>query len=210
MNQRFRQDIHAVVESRDLILCDLAADQFYLLPEVIARSNAVSTCVAGIALEREGAVLLAEAGLVEEGDPPAQVPIRPVSREICPSPLEYRGRIGVGRWSALCAAGIEAAWRLCFRRFEAAPDGGAYHDRARIAAELGALEFMLRLVPGIRRCLPRALLIRAFMRRRGIRLALIFAVRVEPFEAHCWLIAGDTVIGDRLDYIAGFIPVAQL
>lgn len=210
MDQRFRQGVYAVVESRDLILCDLPADQFYLLPEMVAGSDTAATFVSGLPLASDGVALLAEAGLIEKGGSPARAPIIRARREICPSPLEHRGPVGAARWRDFCVAGIEAAYRLRVRRFEAAPGGVARRDGTSLAVELGALEYMLRLVPGVRRCLPRALVIRAFLRRRGLRLTLIFAVRADPFEAHCWLMDDDAVVGDRLDYIAGYIPVAQL
>lgn len=57
------------------------------------------------------------------------------------------------------------------------------------------------------RCLADALIIRRRLKREGYGAALIFGVRLMPFEAHCWLQRGGTILNDYHDHVALFTPV---
>lgn len=56
-------------------------------------------------------------------------------------------------------------------------------------------------------CLAQSLLIRRQMQQSGYGAALVFGVRLLPFQAHCWLQRGVTVLDDHHEHVAQFTPV---
>lgn len=66
------------------------------------------------------------------------------------------------------------------------------------------------LVPIPPKCLPDSLALRDWLGRAGLRPKLIFAVRLDPFGAHCWLQSGTLVLNDSADAVAAFTPVLVL
>jgi hypothetical protein len=67
---------------------------------------------------------------------------------------------------------------------------------------------MRPFVPMLSRCLPHALLLRAYLRILGHRSVLVIGVRLFPFEAHSWVQAGDVVLTDDLDLVAAYSIIA--
>ncbi|KRB42555.1 lasso peptide biosynthesis B2 protein [Phenylobacterium sp. Root700] len=59
--------------------------------------------------------------------------------------------------------------------------------------------------PGV--CLYRSFFLLRHLRRRGLHAVWMFGVRTWPFEAHCWLQLGDTVLDDTVDHTAGYTPI---
>ncbi|MFN7166777.1 MAG: lasso peptide biosynthesis B2 protein [Pannonibacter sp.] len=56
-------------------------------------------------------------------------------------------------------------------------------------------------------CLPRSLLLLAYLALRGVRADLVFGVRLSPFMAHCWVQQGRTVLNDHLENTASFTQI---
>jgi hypothetical protein len=63
-------------------------------------------------------------------------------------------------------------------------------------------------VPRLSRCLPNSLALLHFLRRRNCSGQLVFGVRTHPFEAHCWVQTGTTVLNDTLDHVLWYTPIA--
>lgn len=63
------------------------------------------------------------------------------------------------------------------------------------------------LVPMAPACLADSLAMRVWLTRRRLACQLVLAVRLEPFEAHCWIEAGGVVLNDAPERIAAFVPV---
>ena len=63
-------------------------------------------------------------------------------------------------------------------------------------------------VPIASSCLGDSLALRRWLARRGHGCALVFATRLEPFAAHCWIEADGVVLNDTPERIATFAPVA--
>ena len=76
-----------------------------------------------------------------------------------------------------------------------------------IAAVARRFAGLLPWVPFQGDCLFRALLLQAVLRRRGIAATLVVGVQTWPFEAHAWVQAGDLVLDDGIDHVAGFTPI---
>lgn len=56
-------------------------------------------------------------------------------------------------------------------------------------------------------CLHRAYLLLTMLRRAGCDASWVFGVRTYPFEAHCWLQIGATVLDDPLTRLAAYEPL---
>jgi hypothetical protein len=56
-------------------------------------------------------------------------------------------------------------------------------------------------------CLHRAFLLLSQLRAGGCDAAWVFGVRTYPFEAHCWLQIGDTVLDDPIGRLAAYQPL---
>ena len=56
-------------------------------------------------------------------------------------------------------------------------------------------------------CLFRSFMLLSFLRMAGFDASWVFGVRTWPFQAHCWLQAGDMVLDDAADRVATFTPI---
>jgi hypothetical protein len=61
--------------------------------------------------------------------------------------------------------------------------------------------------PGPAKCLVRSFLLLRHLRRHGLDARWVFAVRTWPFEAHCWIQAGQTVLNDARDRLEAYAPI---
>ena len=64
-----------------------------------------------------------------------------------------------------------------------------------------------RFVPIRPRCLPDSLALLASLARRRVTADLVFGVRVNPFNAHCWVQSGDIVLNDAVDNATLHTPI---
>lgn len=67
-----------------------------------------------------------------------------------------------------------------------------------------------RMAPWLPRqglCLMRSLQQRLYLQSRGLSAAWVFGVRTWPFEAHCWLQAGDSVLDDTPEHAGAYSPI---
>lgn len=59
-------------------------------------------------------------------------------------------------------------------------------------------------------CLPRSIALARTMIATGIAPDLVLGVKLRPFEAHCWVQHGDTLVGEDLGAISPFTPIFVL
>jgi hypothetical protein len=78
---------------------------------------------------------------------------------------------------------------------------------AALLAEAGRFARMAPWLPHAGLCLMRSLQQRLYLAARGHGVAWVFGVRTWPFEAHCWLQAGDVVLDDAPGRVRGFTPI---
>jgi hypothetical protein len=76
-----------------------------------------------------------------------------------------------------------------------------------LVAQVQAFRRLLPWAPFQGVCLYRSFFLLAFLRRRGLDARWVFGVRTWPFEAHCWLQAGEVVLDDTLDHVRPFTPI---
>ncbi|SEJ92117.1 Transglutaminase-like superfamily protein [Sphingobium sp. AP50] len=64
-----------------------------------------------------------------------------------------------------------------------------------------------RILSNRDRCLAHSIALRWRLEREGHGAALVFGVRLFPFQAHCWLQRGVTVLNDHHEHVAQYTPV---
>jgi hypothetical protein len=198
----------------DIVVLDARTSAYFCLA---AASGSVRTGPAGIAFDDpELADQFAEAGLLASAPPPPSPAPSPSPRHDFRS--EAAGSVRIGDLSV-----ILAAWLTMFvsyhlvdfnglisqeRRRDPVSDAGApTEDIRRLVA---AFERVLPWLPFQAVCLYRALLLKRVLRWRGAGARLVFGVRTWPFQAHCWLQIGDTVLDDAAERLNGFFPIMEV
>lgn len=84
--------------------------------------------------------------------------------------------------------------------------GGPAHQGVieRLAARFLSAQ---RLTPAAPVCLPDSLALLTYLFSRGASGDLVIAVSDPPFQAHCWVQAGDLVLNSPLDLARSFTPI---
>ncbi len=120
----------------------------------------------------------------------------------------------VGTFAALVSADYALRhaplWRIIRRISPHAPQFGTAY-RADLVTTAWALAERFRAIrpwfPRNYLCLFDSLALTLLLRRRGIRASWIFAVREDPFAAHCWVQYGDLVLNEHLDRTRVYTPI---
>lgn len=84
-----------------------------------------------------------------------------------------------------------------------------FHEEE-FAALVGTARRARPWVPFEGECLQRSFQLRRFLGSQGAAVDWVFGVRTWPFAAHCWLQAGDLVVGDRLNRVGRFTPIMRV
>ncbi|CDO35964.1 lasso peptide biosynthesis B2 protein [Novosphingobium sp. KN65.2] len=63
------------------------------------------------------------------------------------------------------------------------------------------------LVTPLRNCLSRSLALAGTLRASGHACELVIGVAINPFQAHAWVQAGDTLLNDSLERVRQFTPI---
>jgi len=203
--------IHIACVDGDVVLLDAATDRYACLPACDAReirSGYAARCWDQGPLVAE----LAAAGYLMPSDEP------PGERRSLPTPCELDLHMLDGDVPALTVpdltttalAGVRTAWRLAAQRpmHWLRPRGaGTPRPDEAVALARRFTEAQLHL-PFLARCLPRSLALFDFLARRACPAQLVFGVRTHPFEAHCWVQAGNIVLNDTLSRVRWYTPIA--
>ena len=112
-----------------------------------------------------------------------------------------RARPLQGRWPVRRCVSAVRSWK---QRLPSAP---VFAD-TRLGAHVASFQTWSTLfITTHDACLPRSLVLLAYLALRGIPADLVFGVRLSPFMAHCWAQYGHTVLNDHLENTAAFAPV---
>jgi hypothetical protein len=102
-------------------------------------------------------------------------------------------------------------WRSSFREllYEATRERPRGADTSPISIQRDAQAFdqLMPFVPFQGECLFRSRLLLAYLRTEGRDATWVFGVRTRPFQAHCWLQLGDTVLDDAAERLCGYVPI---
>lgn len=213
--------IHTARIDEDLVILDLRSDSYFCAPKAFADSNAPAEPGAGLSLEVQTAFRAAGVE-VPRGwralDPPKLMAAR---RDT----FDRDGAEVGGDLNVRLEASLRPAWR-CARRVSVqclfdfphrsvrSLTGGLAEARAKLgrpSTDLGAwvraFEAWSPWWPYQGACLYRAYVRLKFLHAGGHDANWVFGVRLWPFQAHCWLQAGDLVIGDRIHRVRAFTPI---
>ncbi len=106
--------------------------------------------------------------------------------------------------------GLPYAWS----RFGRQKDVRLSALRAGTARELDELAYRFdavgRMVGALNHCGPFSLAIAGACLAAGLKVDLVLGVKLRPFQAHAWAVAGRTLISDRLSTVSQFTPIAIL
>lgn len=201
---------HLVRVEADIVILDVCGDAYHCLP------GAAATLEVGADGRITGPDPAILSGLVEAGVATAQAPA-------CPRrPIPRAARELVSHPSSRPSEVVRAGWALALSTVafrgrslaslaaddSACPDQDPV-DEVRLARLVGAARAARPWVPFEGECLQRAFQLRRFLAGRGLAVDWIFGVRTWPFGAHCWLQAGDLVVGDRLDRVGRYTPIMR-
>ena len=78
-------------------------------------------------------------------------------------------------------------------------------DRAR--AQVAVFDTLRPWWPQNYRCLYDSLALLVFLAASDLFPTWVFGVQEEPFEAHCWVQAGEVVLNDSLESVSAFTPI---
>lgn len=210
--------VHAVAIEADLVFLDLRADAYACLADVGSRVDFDPSRRWLRVADRALAAELASQGLIVATPAPPRVTPRPWSgppgRSVLPEtsePLRAEDLTEMARslWDLFRAyrgrplpALLAAAAPPCAA---APPD-----PTAALLADVGRFHRWSPYAPVSGKCLLRSFLLLRGLRRAGHDAQWVFGVSTWPFMAHCWLQAGDTVLDDTFERVAGYTPILVL
>jgi len=203
---RLAPDIHAVRSGRDLILLDLAADDYLCLPECgpLEVSGGVVRGPLDTLLRLAAEELLAP-DHAPASDRPAP-PALPRTSLSLPDQVRLTPRdlaTFAGIW--LDAAGRRPTLETLAARMRGRR--GRRDDPAAIAARVELFNRLLPLAPRTGACLLQAELLLRFLNAADLDADWVFGVRTWPFLAHCWLQIGDVCVSQAADTLTIYRPI---
>lgn len=212
--------IHCCLRDNTPIFLDLTANRYFQLGD--EASQAFLALVQGAAIAEDQAACLRrlEAGglleqVAQDAEPVAVIVTRHAlpAREIAGKPgtialallllvlpllLVTRLRLRLFPISVLQQAGRRRLHGLAKRPLVSMPSFVAAFDLAGL------------ILSRADRCLERSLVMRDLLVLSGHCADLVLGVATRPFGAHCWVQQGDLLIGDSIERVSFFQPIAVL
>lgn len=208
---RLRPDVYAADVCGDLVFLDAASNHYSCL----SRDDAlgVSRAFNGIATPADADLIeeVAEAGLIEESNHTSQF-AQPKST----ATADYNDfapvapRPGFLAILSIALAAVQAAFALRFqrpKRWLARRRCATQVALTHVCALAATFERIRPIVPKSGRCLPKSMMMLAFLRRHGVDADWVFGVQTFPFEAHCWVEYQGVVLSDTLEHVRWYTPI---
>ena len=199
--------VYAAVVEADLVLLDVASDAYLCLPDGASMLGGDPSGALRPGTLRDA---LRAAGLVCEAPGPAvTTPAKPRRSVI--------HEVGGFRPDARVLAAATGAV-LDVRQARRRKGVGAYlavaGETGRLGRDQAGVEDAARRfwalspwLPIEGECLVRSALLVSFLRRMGLAADWVFAVRLWPFSAHCWVQVGDVCLNDDAERLVPFTPI---
>ncbi|PIB92434.1 hypothetical protein CSW62_13195 [Caulobacter sp. FWC2] len=202
--------VHAVRIASDIVFLDIASDAYLCLADA-AQYLRLGPGGRIEADPPQAATDLLEAGLLaSQGAGTRHIAPAPVVRGLEPA----KAALSAGAVGAAIAANARAAHAIRHLSFvEILALAGTLSEEVLVGPSAALIEDcsrFARMAPWLPReglCLMRSLQQRLYLARRGLSAAWIFGVRTWPFEAHCWLQAGDVVLDDTPEHAGSYTPI---
>lgn len=213
MSLRFSSRTFAACCGEDLILLDTKAGSYACLPGC-APLVGLSPGNSSVAIfDKDLAEGLMQIGAVEEGEGAPRHAVAPAERDLTFAGSTSLRISDVGAMLAALAGMAVTYWRVPFGQMIEGVEArgtGICSEEPWLIPAARAFGRMLPWVPAQGVCLYRSFYLLAFLRRRGLSASWVFGVQTYTFEAHCWLQAGDLVLGDHVEHVRGFAPILAL
>lgn len=206
----------ADIDGRTVVL-DLVRDRYFGLDSQLSRAlRAVLTDehdgLDPALLDRARAALIARGVLAEAATPPARRRAPPIETALWPSlePGTPPLHLQASALAALAAASASlrrrpiAGTTAWLSRTKRRTPGRPRH---RPEALLTAYRHARPWFPEKPICRLDALGIVLFLNRHGHPADLVFGVRLEPFQAHCWAQLGEAAVNEPPDGLAQYAPI---
>ncbi|WP_340646134.1 lasso peptide biosynthesis B2 protein [Phenylobacterium sp.] len=205
--------VHGATVGSDLVFLDVARDAYVCLA---GAAEAGRLCDGGAQIEIADRALhdtLEQAGLIGE---------IAIARHMAPLAARELGRLRAPVAPTDVLGGLTMTWASAAARRYQAPFadliGWAQHrpwgphdpmaepcDRAIAVVTRFQRRWPWAVGRGL--CLHRAFLLLTLLRQARCDAAWVFGVRTYPFEAHCWLQIGATVLDDPLTRLTAYTPL---
>ena len=118
------------------------------------------------------------------------------------------------RMAAAAVRGVTAYWARPFGALLAEAGRRRQAPPERLDSEIGrdaqVFDRLLPFVPFQGECLFRSYLLLRFLRLAGRDARWVIGVQTYPFQAHCWLQVGDTVLDDAAERLCGYTPILAI
>jgi len=204
--------VHAVSIASDIVFLDIGSDAYLCLADA-AQYLRLGPGGRIEADPPQAATDLLEAGLLatqSAGTRHMTPAPEPVARGLEPA----KAALSASAIGAAIIANARAASAIRHLSFvEILALAGTLSQEVLVAPSAALIEEcsrFARMAPWLPReglCLMRSLQQRLYLARRGLSAAWVFGVRTWPFEAHCWLQAGDIVLDDTPEHAGSYTPI---
>lgn len=208
--------VHAVAIEDDLVFLDLRNDAYFCLAgaagDLRIESGARGLSFQGPALREE----LCAHGLATIAEHAPQIDARlwpgPTTRSLMPPstpPIEVAdvADILAGTWDV-----FRRYRRRSLPELIAVVRAGTVSPAdvvltPELEAEVARFHRWVLYAPVSGKCLLRAFLLLRTLHRAGLDALWVFGVSTWPFQAHCWLQVGDTVLDDTFERVGAYTPI---
>lgn len=210
------QGVHTAIVGSDLVVLSLRANAYYCLA---GAAQWLSWPAPGrIAFSDEALCATLEAAGLISNAPPDEAPseparLQPPTWDLLDHPVRVKAR---DRMDMALALGVMAQ-RYCGNSLWSMVKSARAMARAAQASEAAvsegviaracAFQQMLPWIPLQGQCLYRAFMLLNFLRLGGHRARWVFGVRTWPFQAHCWLQAGELALDDAAERVGAYTPI---
>ena len=204
--------VHAARIGGDLVFLDTLTDAYFCLAaaaEIIVLAPGGQAQVS----QDDVAAQLLEAGLLAFEPAPSVVPVPP--RPTISTRLASRAYtpMTLGVVLTTVAATLQVGRRFSRQSFASLLAGPAplalalQNPSQALTDAVAQFERLRPWLPLQGECLLRSYHLRTFLRARGLDALWVFGVRTWPFDAHCWLQAGDTALDEDLERLSAYHPI---
>lgn len=202
------RDIYAASVGSDLVLLDLAADEYLLLSDS-GPLEIDGNCVRG---PIETLLMLSAEELLESGEPATARKGPPaLPREPLPEAARIQPNLGdVAMFSVIWADAARRRPQLKSLAERFGGRRGRRDDLEAVSARVEIFRQLLPLAPWTGACLFQAQLLLRFLNVVGLDADWVFGVRTSPFLAHCWLQLGDHCVSQRPETLTIYRPIMVL
>lgn len=199
------EGIHAVRVGADLVLLDLAADDYLCLPEcgdLRIDGRQVRGSMEEL-LRLAADELLHPTSAPDDRIPP---PALPSARLPAPPPIRPTLR-DVATFAVIWIDAVRRRPTLLELSRRYARRGGRRSDPEALAARVEVFRQLLPLAPWTGACLLQAELLLRFVNAANLDADWVFGVRTFPFLAHCWLQSGDQCVSEAPETLTVYRPI---